>query len=1206
MEWTGSAAANIALHQLQKISLRDEEPGQIGMKRFLTSSLLACFLAVDAVAVADGPPPATGERLLEEWYSDLPWNQKLSTKDSNLINVPFVLPCEALPQEYRSKYGISSQEECKDKTRRLQAARAMLDYGIVDVMGVYRTDTIYKAGEGPTPDQCQGDRPCVELKLQIQRFHTQTDNDDGYEADVIENNRIDKNIGGKHVVVPSLGFAVTEATIFAPWRNWYTGHYCAKKTDSIITSVCYDDYWTTGHIAPAGNVNDWLRFRPALFWPLGTRPTFEVFCRHGETACDMYLGKVDWDELATQPKVVACRNPPGSGTPLDLSVCEDQIRSDTRNLDAWFSEALTEFDDVGRFPWNAPLPPVHERDNLSTGDEKYNPFIGFYELENSETNVINDSVPFNTKYRYKSPHYVLAKECEKEDYRLARQGDLPSISRLSDCAVNFEIHTSGFHNLWKYLYDPFAQKNQSVSDEAILEINKALPGLAANQYGRTMFLYAGVPEQQVAVSFNTLGDGLSVHDKVYGGSIYIQYLPMVNPADRTLAWRGQDPLKNYQDDFWHAFFMSNHMNQDPDHFIRGIRGRTLWHNEHRSNKLYESWQIGLNKDTKFENILGHVDFPAGFQTEEPGSAPFHGNTCDSCHVRNGSGIPLMPNGELPSIHVNHGMKADYQVRTKDYTYTNIAYPSQAVPSMKMVLFDLDEPPVTNGTECDDDDHTGPDQYAAPGGPAGLLAGLLITEDRESQLYNNKIMNFFGNSLPLDQNDNKLVYDMEYSEISDGDGFDLVVDGRPREYLPKRVRITDTSQITESLVCKDKDDFLRPKPNGVSNEIWPENCNEVSGDAIKQAIDDGKIGFLHLIGRRLGNTPLIEMIPDADILEARRRQSAIGSVRGCLSLAPGTRRGKGEADYNYRTCASGQHGDRSDDCYIGRWGWIGDRASLEDQVANAAHVEMNITSVESYNKIHPNPSDNAQLVRYDQTLCGPANERCGDLRPNSDITEREIRDMATYQRWIGIPNRSEYQVASTEVEEGERIFKELQCDSCHVIDKITFDYGDNVLPWEEREHLQRLEIRGEDGVVEYPFISYLGTDLLMHDMGYLSQVAPAPEIVRNRGESIRGEDGRVKPRFRNYVQYLRTPALKGLRFNRFVTDSNHNTKNAAVPLKKNFTPGCDFLLHDGRACDAIEAAYLHDGPAVKQLNMIERLNSKSRVDLDKLRAFLYSL
>lgn len=115
---------------------------------------------------------------------------------------------------------------------------------------------------------------------------------------------------------------------------------------------------------------------------------------------------------------------------------------------------------------------------------------------------------------------------------------------------------------------------------------------------------------------------------------------------------------------------------------------------------------------------------------------------------------------------------------------------------------------------------------------------------------------------------------------------------------------------------------------------------------------------------------------------------------------------------------------------------------------------------------------------------------------------------------------------------------------------------------------------------------------MHDMGYLSQVADA-------SGSIRDGDGVVIRGFENYVQKIRTPALKGLGYNRFVTDSYKNTKNLG-------DSACDFLLHDGRACDAIEAAFLHDGPAIKKLGVIDGLKSLLLEEIIALRAFLYSL
>jgi hypothetical protein len=142
--------------------------------------------------------------------------------------------------------------------------------------------------------------------------------------------------------------------------------------------------------------------------------------------------------------------------------------------------------------------------------------------------------------------------------------------------------------------------------------------------------------------------------------------------------------------------------------------------------------------------------------------------------------------------------------------------------------------------------------------------------------------------------------------------------------------------------------------------------------------------------------------------------------------------------------------------------------------NAANVEMNLTS----HQLYSTPPDRAKdLVRYNKPVCDPAGAYCQKQAANSDITEQEIKDMATYQRWVGIPNRSEYQVVSAEVQAGEETFKDLQCNSCHVIDKIAFIKDDNILPDEERDHLERLKIPS-GGKTDYPFISYLGADLLI--------------------------------------------------------------------------------------------------------------------------------
>ncbi len=290
------------------------------------------------------------------------------------------------------------------------------------------------------------------------------------------------------------------------------------------------------------------------------------------------------------------------------------------------------------------------------------------------------------------------------------------------------------------------------------------------------------------------------------------------------------------------------------------------------------------------------------------------------------------------------------------------------------------------------------------------------------------------------------------------------------------------------------------------------------------------------------------------------------------------------------------------CWIGRFGWLGDRVSLEDQVANAAFIEMNMTT--------PNKSGYGGQwsfpVRYNLPNCGPANQSCVasvTTNGNGKLFETDINRMADYARWLGDPTRSEFQVSLQDVIDGEKIFiNTLHCDTCHVIGKIPItDPNDTMLP-----PVFRARLATHVAPPTYPFLSYLGTDLLMHDMGYLSQVG-----IKNPGAVLSGirdaTTGVVLPGFENYVQMIRTPALKGLRFNRFVTDSQYNAVNPPNPTGSTPpSPACDFLLHDGRACDAIEAAFLHDGPAIKKLKVIEGLNALDTKGLQQLRAFLYSL
>ncbi len=169
--------------------------------------------------------------------------------------------------------------------------------------------------------------------------------------------------------------------------------------------------------------------------------------------------------------------------------------------------------------------------------------------------------------------------------------------------------------------------------------------------------------------------------------------------------------------------MSNHMESDPSQFADGIRGKVLWHDEYRTQKMYEASAKGNQK-------FAARRFAAAFDPQTA-PAPFHNNTCDGCHVRNGSGIPINTAGKLDAA-LQEFMTGDaynpYPV--KDYTFTGQIRP------MKLVFFDLHR----DTTRLDSSRYSEPLAFAAnlvEHPPRNVQAGDLY--------YNNKIMNFYGDS-----------------------------------------------------------------------------------------------------------------------------------------------------------------------------------------------------------------------------------------------------------------------------------------------------------------------------------------------------------------------------------------------------------------------------------------------------------------------------
>ncbi|HKT79737.1 MAG TPA: di-heme oxidoredictase family protein [Vicinamibacterales bacterium] len=1096
----------------------------------------AVVLAALAQSVAKWPP-TTGEVVVGEWYSDIPWHQKLGTFAGNQIDAPIILPYEAL--------GTNEIEYCNAQA--LSPEDCMLEVGIRNILGMYRTDTPYTDLKAPAAPECSNaeyNLPCIQVTLDLHSYSTEPV---GNEVKLVARKfGTEPQHGYKNQEYG--GYVITDGSIYAPQMPWYMAHYCdafvpqdASKKD-VQDPACYGDYFS-----PMNNGFNTLKDKPAGAWPRSApwQPAIadnigRQHCASGETKCTLALAGFELTSLS----------PTLEGL---------QYSKYNENLLTWFNNALREFADSRnlasnkhKFPWAGTMGKGTATQVNWPGflydRAKLNPFLGqFPHYETEAANPIGCDVTVSgptlshciQATQERATQYVYPRRCKLDDLNSGAPTEA-NVAKLRQCGLNYELHHNGFLEQW-----PNAMWDQ---------ITTADVGITANQYGRTSFLFAGVPGMQMPVSFYVdPGADNTIYERVQNASIFSLFLPMANVADN-------NPLNTYYNryykdrEWFHVLLMANHMEATPDQFADGIRGKALWHNEYRTQGTYDAKLRSLNPDRWFN---------AAFQPKDA-HTPWHNNTCDGCHLRNGSGVPINTQGKLDPLqkeYMNTGAKYNPYVDKKDYTFTGEIRP------MKLVFFDLNR----DAQRLDASRYSEPLSFSE-----GQIRQASRTLGADSVYYENAVMNFYGDSFHV----TTPGYGYTWSYVDAATSRLVVPTSRNdaelgRQYVPQQVAVKDFTVGSCSLM---------PKP--ATSKPWPATCNDVDGAAIAGAIESSTIGFMHLNGKRLGNLSVIEAIPSKAIMGFQTSQKALlgEKIAGEIVWNAGARDGiDGPNSRIFRTCRT----NSSQDCFISRFGWLGDRVSLEDQVANAAFVEMNMTSSEGYDHLYPSESA-AFPIRYKAPNCGPANKDCVESQANRDLSEIDIKRMADYARWVGNPTRSELKVSLPAVIAGEKVFRQLKCDTCHVIQKITIDDPEDTM----LSQAYRVRLAKQITTHNKPFLSYIGTDLLMHDMGYLSQVGIAKQPIRD-------SDGVVLPEYKNYVQKIRTPPLKGLRFNRFVTDAHRNVNKAG-------DPGCDFLLHDGRACDAIEAAFLHDGPAIKKLGTIDSLNALTPELVMQLRAFLYSL
>lgn len=233
-----------------------------------------------------------------------------------------------------------------------------------------------------------------------------------------------------------------------------------------------------------------------------------------------------------------------------------------------------------------------------------------------------------------------------------------------------------------------------------------------------------------------------------------------------------------------------------------------------------------------------------------------------------------------------------------------------------------------------------------------------------------------------------------------------------------------------------------------------------------------------------------------------------------------------------------------DVRLGRYGWKASKVSLRHQVANAALLDMSVTS-----SVYPNRD----------CLAGAAHcDAASGAEPG--LPDAALELMTNYLHLLAVPAQRSLvsgfpqgvspmaylDVEPAKIAQGEQVFKAIRCNACHV------------------SEVQTSARSAFDEVRNQTIRPY--TDLLLHDMG--------EELADNFAEGL--ATGSM----------WRTPALWGIGYTKYVA--------AGTPVG---------YLHDSRARTLTEAILWHGGEAEVIKNRFVNLATEER---EALLAFLRSL
>ncbi len=187
----------------------------------------------------------------------------------------------------------------------------------------------------------------------------------------------------------------------------------------------------------------------------------------------------------------------------------------------------------------------------------------------------------------------------------------------------------------------------------------------------------------------------------------------------------------------------------------------------------------------------------------------------------------------------------------------------------------------------------------------------------------------------------------------------------------------------------------------------------------------------------------------DVLVSPRVASAMTGL-GLLEAIPGTQMEAWAA----KTQPDGVHG-RINHVWsniekrpvYGRFGWKANAPSLREQIANAAHGDIGLTSA-----LHPQQNCTAT-----QKAC--ANAPAGGTPEAPELSAMQMDKLEFYSRTLAVPARRD--IDDPQTERGERLFSTLGCAACHKPTALTGAHAVAALAHQ----------------TIHPY-----TDLLLHDMG----------------------------------------------------------------------------------------------------------------------------